>query len=185
MWSLRVFLSAPVLALTLASAPVAAERVTPSSPMKPETRAAVKQLLDARRSETKRTDVYARIGLAVRELRRSLRAVIATGGTPEGAEHAEKAKAAVLQIKALLADARRGAARERATLQRLGAVERRVDELVARTEEIGRASGNAQRQSAKTLLTELDVDQPRSERLNPGRRRDSAWRTRRLDGAVR
>jgi hypothetical protein len=162
-----------IMALAL-SASSAAAQVAPSEPMAPEAREAVEKILEARRAEGRRSDVHSQIGLALRELRTSLREVL---GHPDGTAEASKAKAAATRLRVLVAEARTLPAGDRLTTEQLNALDRRAALLIERTSEVETLSGASRRERAREILTELDVNQPRSERLDPGTRRESAWRT--------
>jgi hypothetical protein len=149
-----------------------------SEPINPETRVAVRKIFEAKSAERRRSDAFTKIGQAVRELRASLRGVVSRSDGLDGAKDAKAAKEAAIRIRTLLKQARRQAAGEPRTLQRLEAIERRVDELVAETTEIERGSGGSRQRRARELVAALDASEPRAERLNSGKRRDSAWRTR-------
>jgi hypothetical protein len=153
-------------------------QTAPSEPINPETRVAVRRIFEAKSAEQSRSDAFTKIGQAVRELRTSLRGVVSRSDGLDGAKDANAARKAAIRIRTLLKEARRQAAGEARTLQRLDAIGRRVDQLVAETTEIERVSGSSRQSRARELLAALDASEPRADRLNSGKRRDSAWRTR-------
>jgi hypothetical protein len=148
-----------------------------SEPLDPEARTAVRQVFEAYELGRKRTDPYAEIGRALRDLRLALRETVARAESTEGAEGAKRVDAASKRVRALVAQLRASGGGGPGLDQRVALISSRVDQLTVRTADLSGATDPALRRSLATaLLDELEGGQPQSDSPFPDASRTSAFR---------
>jgi hypothetical protein len=148
----------------------------PAEPISAEATAAIQQILEARRAESKQPEPLAEFARAIREVRMRLREVArnapGTGGTAETL----LVESALGRAREALSGAVARASEASRPPEGLEAIQARFDELAARVAALKAETGAARGARALELLRDLEAEKPERERSEASRLEQPAWR---------